>query len=141
MIHNLEAIHAISIEVDSQTRDALFSDDFELHRDFERSPMGVKEEPITEDQQRKLQQGQAIPWGLQMVRAMQVWDVFGVRGNGVKVCLLDTGVDSSHEDLQSLSLHGYSGAEAVTPWSTDLRGHGTHILGTMGATDNEIGIV
>ena len=141
VIHNLEAIHAISIEVDGQTRDELFYDDFELHQDFQRSPMGVQEEPISEEQEINLLEGQTIPWGLEMVRAVQVWDVFGVRGNGVKVCLLDTGVDSLHEDLQSLSLDGYSGAEAVTPWSRDLRGHGTHVLGTMAATDNDVGIV
>jgi subtilisin family serine protease len=141
VIHNLKAIHAISIEVDSPTRDALFSDDFELHRDFERSPLATMEERLEGNEQRNLQQGQSIPWGLQTIRAMQVWDAFGVRGNGVKVCLLDTGVDPSHEDLLGLSMDGYHGAEAMSPWSEDRRGHGTHISGIMGATDNDFGIV
>lgn len=144
VIHNLEAIHAISIEVDSETRDQLFAeDDFELHRDFERNPMRlIEEEPESmEYTRRNLQQGQIEPWGLEAINARQVWNDFSVRGGGVKVCILDTGVDASHEDLLDLSMDGYYGHEAISPWYEDRRGHGTHIAGIMGAADNDIGIV
>lgn len=140
ILHNLKSIHAISIEVDSETRDTLFAENFELHRDFERTPLRVREEPMV-GETRSLQESQTESWGLEAVRARQVWDVFGVRGRGVKVCILDTGLDSSHEDFEGLSMDGYQGDEAVSPWYDDRRGHGTHITGIIAATDNDIGTV
>ncbi|WP_165225050.1 S8 family serine peptidase [Aquisphaera insulae] len=38
-------------------------------------------------------------WGLARTGALAAWGVFGARGRGVKVAVLDTGVDSSHPDL------------------------------------------
>jgi Subtilase family len=140
IVHNLKTIHAISIEVDSETRDTLFADDLELHRDFERTPLVWSEDP-TEGEARHLQEGQQESWALKVVRAREVWDVFGVRGRGAKVCLLDTGVDASHEDFEDLSIDGYEGDEAVAPWYEDRRGHGTHITGIIAASDNNLGTV
>jgi subtilisin family serine protease len=139
IVHNLKAINALSIEVDSETRDVLFADDFDLHRDFERAPLVEREEPLTDETRRKLQDGQQEGWGLRTVRAKQVWDVYGVRGGGVKVCILDTGLDVDHEDFVELTVDGYIGEEAVEPWYEDRRGHGTHITGIIAASDNNLG--
>eukprot|EP00539_Tryblionella_compressa_P004863 CAMPEP_0178768380 /NCGR_PEP_ID=MMETSP0744-20121128/20207_1 /TAXON_ID=913974 /ORGANISM="Nitzschia punctata, Strain CCMP561" /LENGTH=555 /DNA_ID=CAMNT_0020424445 /DNA_START=225 /DNA_END=1889 /DNA_ORIENTATION=- len=145
VIQNLATIHAISIEVDTQTRDDLFTDNFELHRDFERKPLVVEGSmgyPPTRD--RSLQEEsteQEYTWGMEMIRARKVWDEFGVRGEGVRVCVLDTGVDSTHEDFRGTVLDGHYGDESESPWYEDPRGHGTHCTGTIAATDNDVGIV
>lgn len=141
IVHNLKAINAVSVEVDSETRDVLFADDFDLHRDFERAPLVEREEPLTDEARRKLQDGQEESWGLQTVRAKEVWDVYGVRGKGVKVCILDSGLDVDHEDFVELTVDGYVGEEAVEPWYEDRRGHGTHITGIIAASDNNLGTV
>lgn len=139
VIHNMPSIHALSVEVDSQTRDGLFHEDFELHLDFKRKPMVM--EQSTESISRNLKRKQEEPWGMQAVRAKQVWNDFRVRGERVKVCVLDTGIDASHEDFGGVAMAGYMGHEAVSPWNDDGRGHGTHITGIVAASDNKIGIV
>ncbi|KAG7348160.1 aerolysin [Nitzschia inconspicua] len=142
IVHNLNTIHAISIEVDSEILDFLLAEKYDLHRDFVRTPMVVTEEVRENaDETRNLQEGQRESWGFEAIRAKQVWDVFGVRGRGVKVCVLDTGLDASHEDFQELRMDGYQVDEASEVWSEDRRGHGTHITGIIAASDNNLGTV
>jgi hypothetical protein len=145
VIHNLESIHAITVEVDSQTRDELFTDNFELHRDFERKPLVLEGSMgFYHHDNRNLVDGsfpQQYPWGLDAIHTRQVWEEFGIRGEGVKVCVLDTGVQETHEDFLQSKLDGYDGVDAVADWYNDLRGHGTHIVGTIAASDNDVGIV
>ncbi len=45
-----------------------------------------------------------------------------------KVAIVDTGVDSKHEDI--------SGVFRISPGSTDVHGHGTHCAGLSGASTN-----
>jgi hypothetical protein len=57
---------------------------------------------------RHLQQQQSppqeIPYGVEMVKAPEAWHC-GIRGAGVKVCVVDSGTDL-HEDLNQASLSG-----------------------------------
>jgi serine protease AprX len=52
--------------------------------------------------------------------------VFGAAGAGVTVCILDTGVDPSHEQLDSkdITWNDFTG-DSTTPY--DDHGHGTHV--------------
>lgn len=78
-----------------------------------------------------------------LINAPQAWDLS--KGNGIRVCVLDTGVRSDHEDLGS----GASGKVKVgrnfttadTAAFADGNGHGTHTAGTVGArSDNSLGV-
>ena len=84
-------------------------------------------------------QGQNIPYGIKMVKAMDVWETYKTKGENVRVCVMDTGVDNDHPDLDSL--FGYDGNELVQPWWRDADGHGTHVTGTIAASDNDVGVV
>ncbi len=63
----------------------------------------------------------------------------GLDGSGVTVAVIDTGLDFTHPLLQGNYLAGYDFIDNDnTP--NDLRDHGTHVSGTVGATDPNIGV-
>ncbi|MFI5361115.1 MAG: S8 family peptidase [Elusimicrobiota bacterium] len=73
----------------------------------------------------------SIPWGVNRVHAPAAWDV--TQGAGVKVAIIDTGIDLNHQDLLGKVDGGYS---AITKTEKpedyqDDNGHGTHVSGTV----------
>jgi subtilisin family serine protease len=81
-----------------------------------------------------------IPWGLDAVDAPDVWD--GTPGDGVTICILDTGFDFGHPDLQGVNL--INSANFVNDGhrtAQDGNGHGTHVAGTIAAQPNGEGVV
>lgn len=81
--------------------------------------------------------GQEIPWGVPHVKASDVQDT-GITGYGVKVGVIDTGIDYIHEDLK------VSGGETFVDGTTDYmddNGHGTHVAGTVAALNNTVGVL
>jgi len=87
---------------------------------------------------------QTTPWGITAVGASKAWPTS--RGAGVKVAVIDTGIQSNHPDLAANikgGIHFYqSGASVLSDsnWEDD-NGHGTHVAGTIAALDNTKGVV
>ncbi len=84
---------------------------------------------------------QQLPWGVDRVDA----DLVNGTGADVTVCVVDTGIDKDHPDLQANIVGGKNFAAkgaAVDPtqWDDD-NGHGTHVAGTIAALDNSVGVV
>ena len=73
------------------------------------------------------------------IQADEAWDV--TRGDAaVKIAILDSGIDQSHEDLSSkiVAQKNFTTTEATVD---DLLGHGTHVAGSAAAdTNNSIGV-
>jgi Subtilisin-like serine proteases len=82
-----------------------------------------------------------LQWGTQMIKAESAWDKLNLVSRAkVTVAVLDTGVNSSHEDLKDSIVSGYDFADDKQD-TNDLVGHGTHVAGIVAAqTDNGIGI-
>ncbi|WP_334015716.1 S8 family serine peptidase [Alteromonas sp. S167] len=83
---------------------------------------------------------QTAPYGYTMVQANQ----FGQGDTTArKVCIIDTGYNYGHPDLPDINngLSGNSNNTAVGNWYNDGNGHGTHVAGTIGAYDNNEGVI
>jgi subtilisin family serine protease len=86
---------------------------------------------------------QSLPWGVDRIDAELSWST--AVGTGVKLGIIDTGIDPEHPDFMDAS--GESrvvlGPTYVngTKTSKDDNGHGTHVAGTAGASNNSIGVV
>jgi len=99
-----------------------------------------------------------VEWGVNRIRADAVWSTFGVRGEGITVANIDTGVDFDHPALVNQYRgnsgggtfdHNYNwfdpshvcGNPSLAP--CDNNNHGSHTMGTMVGFDggaNEIGV-
>ena len=76
-----------------------------------------------------------IPWGIARVDAPAAWSV--TQGAGVKVAVIDTGIDCNHPDLKANCAGGYNALDSSQPPMDDNR-HGTHVAGTIaGALDGK----
>ncbi|MFN3301773.1 MAG: S8 family peptidase [Patescibacteria group bacterium] len=81
---------------------------------------------------------QVLPWGIARIKANQAWNY--TTGNGIKVGIIDTGIQLNHPDLANNIKGGYN---AINPKKSanDDNGHGTHVAGIVAAIYNNIGVV
>lgn len=82
---------------------------------------------------------QIVPWGVGRIGATLV-HAMGNTGKGVKIGILDTGIDYIHPDIGRNYKGGYNFIDNNTD-ARDYNGHGTHVAGIIAALDNDIGIV
>jgi subtilisin family serine protease len=82
------------------------------------------------------QPAQQTPWGITKVGA----PVAGDTGAGIKVAVIDSGMDLDHPDLQA-NIKGSVDFTGSRKGADDENGHGTHVGGTIGAIQNSIGVV
>lgn len=79
-----------------------------------------------------------IPWGVARVDAPAAWAK--TRGEGVKVCVIDTGVDTTHPDLAGNVKGGWNAIAKSADYKDD-NGHGTHVTGTIAALGKDGGVI
>ena len=97
----------------------------------------------------------SVEWGIDRIRADDVWSTFGVRGEGIVVGNIDSGVNFEHPALAA-QYRGRAGGVVTndynwfdpsqvcgTPAPCDNNNHGTHTMGTMVGDDgagDQIGV-
>ncbi|MDH0868234.1 S8 family serine peptidase [Mitsuaria sp. GD03876] len=77
-------------------------------------------------------------WHLTRINAPQAWDT--AQGAGIKIAILDTGIDASHPDLAGRLVPGWNFYDGNADTS-DVHGHGTAVAGAAAAAlNNGIGV-
>lgn len=75
-------------------------------------------------------------WGMPRITAPGAWDIS--KGTGVKIAILDTGVDQDHPELASKLIKNDQNNKDFTGSGSpdDFFGHGTHVAGIAAAVTN-----
>lgn len=148
VVHRFGIIPGVSVEFPQQALD-------KICKEGSRSPVCDKINYIELDQQvhtyvkpegkgnptpkpTPVQLPQVLPWGIDRTDAELSWGIS--TGYGVKVAVVDTGIDYTHPDLDA----NVAGCVTFVWRTTDCRddnGHGTHVAGTIAAENNGIGVV
>lgn len=85
-----------------------------------------------------------MQWGHDAVDAPEAWERTGERGAGVRVAILDSGIDCDHPDLQPNLNAGLSTSFVAGETVCEMPGgfnHGSHVAGTVAAADNAFGAI
>ena len=90
------------------------------------------------DEELPEQPAETIPWGVEYMNDLSPDSVN--TGNGIKVAIIDTGIDVDHPDLVDNIKGGYNATSKKKSYDDD-NGHGTHVAGIIAAADNEIGVI
>ncbi len=85
---------------------------------------------------------QTVPWGVERIYEEEVYpfDTWATSsGAGIRIAVLDSGIQGSHEDLPALA----GGVTIVDSslYTVDGKGHGTHVAGIIAAQMNQLGVV
>jgi subtilisin len=78
-------------------------------------------------------------WGVRRVNS-EFAHLLGHTGAGVKVAVIDSGIDYTHPDLAPLYAGGYDFVNGDSD-PMDDKGHGTHCAGTVAAVDDDAGVI
>lgn len=111
-----------------------------LDDDFEMMVKPMKKPPVVDP---PAQPDEFLPWGVDRIDA----ELVGYDGTGINVAILDTGIDKDHPDLAGNIVESgcrnfvQTGRKLDTSKWDDDNGHGTHVAGTIGAIDNDIGVI
>lgn len=103
-----------------------------IEEDHRRMPLSVYSDdagnPMT---------GQVTPYAVYQSQANQV--NFNASA-GMKVCVIDSGLDRTNPDFEWNNISGDNDS-GTGNWDENGGPHGTHVAGTIGAADNNIGVV
>jgi thermitase len=137
--------YTLHIPPDEGVSSDIFCDDYSFHEQWSLNNSG--QGFLTEVDPYTLEYNKCVITGVPLadINWLEVWedqDLWGVRGNGIKIAIVDTGVECSHPDL-------FSDGKCVEDWVApslavapyyvtpgDLVGHGTHVAGIAAASTN-----
>ena len=81
--------------------------------------------------------GENIDWGVKRIRAPEAWEI--ATGKGVRVGVIDTGIATSHPDLQGAVVGGFNAVDGDS--YEDDNNHGTYVASVLAGRRNGLGIV
>ncbi|MDP3814124.1 S8 family peptidase [Pseudomonas sp.] len=136
------AIEGFSAKLNARQLKALLTDArvAYIEQDLPMAVLGVPEQAQGKPGGGATPAPQVLPWGIDRVEADNsvTWtnSVGPVTVTGVRAYIIDTGIDTSHKDLNVVGHVNFAGGV-----NRDCHGHGTHVAGTVGAKDNSQDVV
>ncbi|NMP15245.1 S8 family serine peptidase [Thalassotalea sp. Y01] len=103
-----------------------------VEADQRRYPMAMYNDDLGDAMQEQL-----TPYAVYQSKANQV--SFNSQA-GMKVCVIDSGLDRSNSDFNWGAITGDNDS-GTGNWDENGGPHGTHVAGTVGAADNNVGVV
>ena len=103
-----------------------------VEEDVRRHPMSVYSDDVGNPMAEQI-----TPYAVYQSHANQV--TFNPNA-GIKVCVIDSGLDSSNPDFDWNNITGDNDS-GTGNWYQNGGPHGTHVAGTIGAADNNIGVI
>jgi subtilisin len=82
---------------------------------------------------------QTVGWNLELISAIELHKK-GILGTGIKVAVLDTGIDYNHSDLANNYKGGFDFVNNDSDPKDD-HGHGTWVSGVIAAENNSFGVL
>ena len=90
---------------------------------------------------------EVLEYGVNQINAEAIWGgapnattlIAGQGGAGIKVAVIDTGIDCGHQDLAGGCVYGANFVNSSQAF--DDNGHGTHVGGIIAARQNGIGVI
>lgn len=88
-----------------------------------------------------------MPYGIPQIQGDSSKLPNNIDKAGVMVCIIDSGLDAGHPDLQGNTLDGCKYEDSFAPggcpfkWSEDYVSHGTHVAGTIAAKRDGQGVI
>lgn len=103
---------------------------------------------VEQDQLRQLMAAYSDDVGNPMTQQLTPYSVYQSQANqvnfnaaaGMKVCVIDSGLDRSNPDFVWNNISGDNDS-GTGNWDENGGPHGTHVAGTIGAADNNMGVV
>ncbi len=143
-------VPALSALLTPEERDALAKDPevAAIEPDVRVKALGLPRPPVLALLNAPVQSGSPREYtpGIQQVQAPQVWDANldgqldtgAPNGGGIKVCVIDSGIDPDHPELKQAYLGGKDFLDGDDmPWDRSEDGwgygHGTHVAGVIAA--------
>jgi subtilisin len=133
----LPSISAISCKLANNYDWKLFNDMITIEEDYLLQIGSQFQLPTAGKPFSRVDTSKRIPWGLTAIQAPKLWRK--TKGRGVRIGIVDTGIDSSHPDINTSVERGINLLNSNQP-PTDDNGHGTHIAGTIVASNVSAGI-
>jgi len=81
---------------------------------------------------------QVVPYAINQSNASDA--SITIRGDGIKVCVIDSGLDRSNIDFTWTNITG-TNLTGTGNWDSHGGPHGTHVAGTIAAEDNGFGVI
>lgn len=92
------------------------------------------EEPVSKDTPIIETSSDDLTYGLKNMNVQKVWDELGIKGQGINVGIIDTGIDGNHPEFKGTKKvisYWEPGGNTSLDNMTDGHGHGSHVAGTI----------